>query len=101
MVAVTSVFVALLAVFGSLTQVAARSGTPVAGFATPVAAEECSVQPRTAAAIAEIVTAEDIAKATPFAEPAAYIRPEGAPADAETIARVTERVRQLAACVNA
>ncbi|MEA2594866.1 MAG: hypothetical protein QOF01_1335 [Thermomicrobiales bacterium] len=83
-------------------RVSAQS-TPAAQEASPVAipALDCTVAPRTVAALDEIVTEADLANATPIADPAPYTRPTGTPADAETVAAVTETVRQLVACVNA
>ncbi len=83
--------------------VSAQVATPAAQAATPVAvpASECTVAPRTVAALEEIVTEADLASATADLDPVPYVKPEGAPADAETAAGVTVTVRQLVACVNA
>jgi hypothetical protein len=90
----------LVAPIGS---VSAQEATPAAQAATPVAiaASECTVEPRTLAALEEIVTEADIASATADLDPVPYVKPEGTPADEATIAGVTATVRQLVACVNA
>jgi hypothetical protein len=81
--------------------------TPATRLVTPpappaaVPAAACTVAPRTAGAVAEIVATADRAKATPLPSTAAYTQPAGVPADAATVAGVTATVRQLAACVNA
>jgi len=80
-------------------RIAAQDASPAAQPATPVAAAECTITPRTVGGIAEIVT--DRSQATPIAAPAPYNRPDGTPADDATNAAVTETVRQLVACVNA
>lgn len=85
----------------SSSQTAAAAATPVATGATPIAAIDCTVTPRTAGYIAEIITDTDLANATPMADPAAYLKPDGTPADGETLTGVTETVQQLVACVNA
>jgi hypothetical protein len=75
----------------------------MADVATPVAtptAGDCTVAPRTPAAIAEIVGEVAAAAATPFPSPAPYTPPAGTPADANSVAGVTETARQLVACVN-
>lgn len=83
--------------------VSAQEATPVAQEATPVAvpASECTVAPRTLAALEEIVTDADIASATADLDAVPYVKPEGTPADTATIEGVTTTVRQLVACVNA
>jgi hypothetical protein len=83
--------------------VSAQDATPVVQTATPIAipASECTVEPRTLAALNEIVTEADIASATADLGPVPYVKPEGTPADADTTAGVTTTVRQLVACVNA
>jgi hypothetical protein len=73
----------------------------VAAPATPVAAEQCTVEPRTPGAISEIVTEEDLANSVPFDDAVEYVKPEGDPADEATVAAVTETVTQLIACTNA
>ncbi|HEY7034760.1 MAG TPA: hypothetical protein VH482_25700 [Thermomicrobiales bacterium] len=93
----------LLALFAPVAQTSTQVATPAVQEATPVAvpASDCTVEARTLAALTEIVTAEDIANATPVAEPGPYTKPNGTPADAETVAGVTATIRQLVACVNA
>jgi hypothetical protein len=103
MTIVASLFLLLLALLMPFGEVSAQTATPAAQEATPVAvpASDCTVEARTPAALAEIVTGEDIASSTPIATPGPYTKPNGAPADAETVAGVTATVRQLVACVNA
>lgn len=97
------VFVALTLV-ASVGQVAAQDATPSAhAQGTPIAipGSDCTVEPRTAGAIAEIVAASNGIGATPISDDATYTRPEGTAADPATVAAVTATVRQLVACVNA
>jgi hypothetical protein len=84
-------------------QIAAHDATPSAQTGTPIAISgaECTVTPRTMAAIAEIVSGDNASAATPIGDPAAYVKPDGAAADPATIAGVTETIQQLVACVNA
>lgn len=100
---VVSLLLLFLALFVPVSQVTAQDATPVALKATPVAVpgSDCTVVARTPAALAEIVTADDIARSTPVAQPAPYTRPNGTPADAQTVAGITATIRQLVACVNA
>ena len=91
---------ALALVVGSLAEVAAQDGTPVAFPITPDPAE-CAVEPRR--------SVDDIAAslATPMAAPASVLGsttatiPLGEPADAATVAAVTRTVLTALACFNA
>jgi hypothetical protein len=88
----------------STNQVAAQDATPSAQEqGTPIAipGSDCTVEPRTAGAIAETVSASHGIGATPTSEDSTYTRPEGTAADPTTVAGVTETIQQLVACVNA
>jgi hypothetical protein len=103
MTLLASLLVLLLAILAPVARVSTQEATPTVPTATPVAvsASDCTVEPRTVAALAEIVTVEDIARSTPVAEPGPYTKPQGRPADAETVAGITATIRQLVACVDA
>jgi hypothetical protein len=103
MALVVSLLLLFLALFTPVSQVSAQDATPAAQEATPVAVpgSDCTVEARTPAALAEIVTENDVANSTPIADPGPYAKPHGTPADAETVAGVTTTIRQLIACVNA
>jgi Mg-chelatase subunit ChlD len=82
----------------------ALPGTALAGdFVTPDPAE-CTTTPRTAEELATLAASPDQAAvdalATASLDPALSI-PEGTPADAATVAAVTETYRQMIACFNA
>ena len=87
---------ALVGVTPGLTlSVAAQDATPV-GMATPNP-RECRIPPRTIESLAALL---DAPEQTGDAAPVDSEATEGEPADAETVARVTETVRELFACQN-
>src|SRR5215211_5818658 len=92
-----------LTLIAPVTGVSAQDATPVAQAATPIAVpgSDCTVAPRTVAAIAEIVTEADVAASSPVPDAAPYTRPDGTPADEATVAGVTATARELVACINA
>ena len=92
-----------LTLIAPVTSVSAQDATPAAQAATPIAVpgSDCTVAPRTVAAIAEIVTEADVAASSPVPDAAPYTRPDGTPADEATVAGVTATARELVACINA
>lgn len=80
----------------------AQAGTPSAGLDAPAAAE-CTIAPRSEdelRALFREVAATPI-PTSPEASPTPAVAPEGAPADAQTVAETSATWRQYLACISA